>query len=563
LIDETESPSTHRITFSRFYAMSIAGAGGFTTDFLVIGGGIAGLVFAIKASEAGSVTVLTKAASGEANTAYAQGGIASVWSVDDSFESHVDDTLRAGAGLCNRRTVETIVRDGPDAVRELIALGTRFTRIEEGAEDEYDLGREGGHSHRRVLHAQDLTGREIMRALSEAVAARRNIRVLENKIAVNLLVEPARDGAGGGGVSRCWGAYVLDRQSLAIDKLIARATLLATGGAGKVYLYTTNPDIASGDGVAMAYRAGAPVANLEFIQFHPTCLYHPAAKSFLISEALRGEGAILRLPDGTPFMKSYHPDAELAPRDVVARAIDSEMKRLGLDCVYLDISHRPADFVRDRFPNIFRRCLSFGFDLTRGPIPIVPAAHYMCGGVVTDLSARTAIAQLYAAGEVAMTGLHGANRLASNSLLEAAVMGRRAAAAAREDVATAGERRPPAFPDWDPGRAIRGEERVLITQSWDEVRRLMWNYVGIVRSDPRLGRAMRRLRLIKEEVHSYYWEHLIDSDFIELRNLVEVAELVVRSAMARKESRGLHYTIDYPERDDAHWLHDTVIAKNA
>ena len=540
--------------------MSARQSAAFASDYLVIGGGIAGLIFAIKAAETGSVTVLTKAASGEANTAYAQGGIASVWSVDDSFESHIDDTLRAGAGLCNRRAVETIVRDGPEAVRELIALGTRFTRVEEGGEDEYDLGREGGHSHRRVLHAQDLTGREIMRALGEAAAARRNIRVLEDKIAVNLLIEPD---AASGGNPRCWGAYVLDRATGAVDHFVARATLLATGGAGKVYLYTTNPDIASGDGVAMAYRAGAPVANMEFIQFHPTCLYHPAAKSFLISEALRGEGAILRLPDGTPFVKRYHPDAELAPRDVVARAIDSEMKRDGLDYVLLDISHRPGDFVRERFPNIFNRCLSFGFDLTRAPIPVVPAAHYMCGGVMTDLTARTSIAQLYAAGETAMTGLHGANRLASNSLLEAAGMGRRAAMAARDDIADAGERRAPEFPGWDPGRAIRSEERVLITQSWDEIRRLMWNYVGIVRSAARLERAMRRLQLIKQEVRGYYWEHLIDSDLIELRNLVEVAELVVRSAAARKESRGLHYTIDYADRDDAKWLHDTVIAQSA
>jgi L-aspartate oxidase len=542
--------------------MSPAGNGTFESDYLVIGGGIAGLVFAIKAAETGTVTVLTKAASNEANTAYAQGGIASVWSVDDSFESHVEDTLRAGAGLCNRHAVETIVRDGPEAVRELIALGTRFTRVEEGGEDEYDLGREGGHSHRRVLHAQDLTGREIMRALGEAAAAQRNIRVLENRIAVNLLIEPGAGHNGGTG-KRCWGAYVLDRTSGAVDKFVARATLLATGGAGKVYLYTTNPDIASGDGVAMGYRAGAPVGNMEFIQFHPTCLYHPAAKSFLISEALRGEGAILRLPNGTPFMKSYHPDGELAPRDVVARAIDSEMKRHGLDYVLLDISHRPADFVRGRFPHIFKRCLSFGYDLTATPIPVVPAAHYMCGGLVTGLDARTPIAQLYAAGETAMTGLHGANRLASNSLLEAAVMGRRAAASARQDAAAGGERRPPDFARWDPGRAMRSEERVLITQSWDEIRRLMWNYVGIVRSDARLARAARRLELIKQEVYGYYWDHLIDSDLIELRNLVEVAELVVRSAAVRKESRGLHYTIDYPESDDTNWLHDTVIAKGA
>ena len=535
--------------------MTFDGNSGFSSDFLVIGGGIAGLVFAIRASEFGTVTVLAKSDSAEANTAYAQGGIASVWSVDDSFESHIEDTLRAGAGLCRRDAVEAIVRDGPEAVRELISLGTRFTRVEEGGEDEYDLGREGGHSHRRVLHAQDLTGREIMRALGEAARARPNIRILENKLAVNLLIEP--DVA-----PRCWGAYVLDRRTQAIDRFVARATMLATGGSGKVYLYTTNPDIASGDGIAMAYRSGAPIANMEFIQFHPTCLYHPAAKSFLISEALRGEGAILKLPDGTPFMSKYHPDAELAPRDVVARAIDSEMKRRGLDYVLLDISHREAGYIRDRFPNIFKRCLSFGYDLTTGPIPIVPAAHYGCGGVMTDLEGRTAVAQLYAAGEVAMTGLHGANRLASNSLLEAAVMGRRAALAARDEIAGTVQRRPPRFREWDHGRAIRRDERVLITQSWDEIRRLMWNYVGIVRSNKRLSRALRRIELLKDEIHGYYWDHLIDSDLVELRNLVVVAEVVVRSAMSRMESRGLHYTIDYPERDDSKWLHDTVLTRS-
>ncbi|MGO9266466.1 MAG: L-aspartate oxidase [Candidatus Binataceae bacterium] len=525
-----------------------------SSDYLVIGGGIAGLLFALKAAETGSVTVLTKAASDEANTAYAQGGIASVWSIDDSFESHVDDTLRAGAGLCNRGAVEAIVRDGPAVVRELIEFGTRFTRVEEGGEDEYDLGREGGHSHRRVLHAQDLTGREIMRALWEVARSRSNIRVLENHVAIDLLVE--KDGGRKRGA--CWGAYALDKTTMAVRRVLARATLLATGGAGKVYLYTTNPDIASGDGVAMAYRAGAPIANMEFYQFHPTCLYHPAAKSFLISEALRGEGAILRLPDGTPFMKRYHPDAELAPRDVVARAIDSEMKRLGLDSVFLDISHRPAGYIRERFPNIYRRCLVYGFDLTAAPIPVVPAAHYMCGGVMTDLEARSAIPRLYAAGEVAMTGLHGANRLASNSLLEAAVMGRRGAAAAKA-MMRQDRRVPPEFPEWNPGNAIESEQRVLITQSWEEIRRLMWNYVGIVRSDLRLERALRRIRMLDEEIHGYYWDHRIDSDLIELRNLVAVGELIVRSAMVRKESRGLHYTIDYPDTDDAHCLHDTVI----
>jgi len=529
-----------------------------SSDYLVIGGGIAGLIFAIEAAETGTVTVLTKAASSEANTAYAQGGIASVWSVDDSFESHIEDTLRAGAGLCNREAVETIIRGGPEAVRELIRLGTRFTHAEQGHEEEYDLGREGGHSHRRVLHAQDLTGREIMRALGEAVGARRNITVIENQVAVDLLVE-----RGGAGAPACWGAYALDRKTHEVRKFVARATMLASGGAGKVYLYTTNPDIASGDGLAMAYRAGAPIANLEFIQFHPTCLFHPAAKSFLISEALRGEGAILRLPDGTPFMKKYHPDAELAPRDVVARAIDSEMKRHGLDYVCLDLTHREPDFIRSRFPNICARCLSFGIDITRQPIPVVPAAHYMCGGVMTDLDGRTPIAQLYAAGEVAMTGLHGANRLASNSLLEAAVMGRRASAAAARQLREARDRPPPEFPEWDPGRAIRSEERVLITQSWDEIRRLMWNYVGIVRTDRRMERALRRIELLKDEIHSYYWDHLLDSDLIELRNLVTVAELVVRSAASRKESRGLHYNLDYRERDDTHWLHDTVIRRPA
>jgi L-aspartate oxidase len=527
-----------------------------STDFLVIGGGIAGLLFAIKASTIGTVTVLTKAASDEANTAYAQGGIASVWSVDDSFESHVNDTLRAGDGLCNRPAVEAIVRDGPDAIRELIALGTRFTRIDAGGEDEYDLGREGGHSHRRVLHAQDLTGREIMRALGEAAAGCANIRVLENHVAVNLLIENQRDSG-----YACWGAYALNKATMAVRKIVARATMLATGGAGKVYLYTTNPDIASGDGVAMAYRAGAAIANMEFYQFHPTCLYHHAAKSFLISEALRGEGAILRLPDGTAFMQRYHADAELAPRDVVARAIDSEMKRLGLDFVYLDISHRPAAYIRERFPNIYKRCLSFGYDLAAGPIPVVPAAHYMCGGVVTDLCGRTTIPRLYAAGETAMTGLHGANRLASNSLLEAAVLARQAFGAVREALHN-DFRAPPEFPEWDPGRAARSEQRVLITHSWDEIRRLMWNYVGIVRSDRRLDRALRRIQMLNEEIHGYYWDHLLDSDLIELRNLVTVAELVVRCARARKESRGLHYTIDHPEHDDRRWLRDSVIRRD-
>jgi L-aspartate oxidase len=525
-----------------------------TTDFLVIGAGIAGLSFALEAAKFGSVTVLAKAGGGDANTSYAQGGIASVWSVDDSFESHVQDTLQAGAGLCNREAVEAIIRDGPEAVRELIRLGTRFTHIPQGNEDEYDLGREGGHSHRRVLHAQDLTGREIMRALGEAVAVNPAIKVLENHLAIDLLVANR-----GRPQARCWGAYTLDRQTQEIQIFRAGFTLVATGGAGKVYLYTTNPDVASGDGVAMAYRAGAAIGNMEFYQFHPTCLFHPAAKSFLISEALRGEGAALKLPDGERFMPRYHVDAELAPRDIVARAIDAEMKRHGLDCVYLDLSHRGAEFIRERFPNIHAYCLSLGIDITREPIPVVPAAHYMCGGIVTDLAARTSVAGLLAAGEAAMTGLHGANRLASNSLLEAAVMARRAALAVGREVRGAGFPQPPEFPAWDSGPAIRSEERVLVTQSADEIRRLMWNYVGIVRTDRRLERARRRLALLAEEIHEYYWDHLIDADIIELRNLVAVAQLIVRCAIERKESRGLHYNLDHPNADDQNWLHDTIV----
>src|SRR5271155_4932903 len=375
------------------------------SDFLVIGGGIAGLTFALKASEVGSVTVLTKAGSSEANTAYAQGGIASVWSVDDSFESHIDDTIRAGAGLCDRAAVETIVREGPEAVRELIRLGTRFTKVETGGTDdtelEYDLGQEGGHSHRRVLHAQDLTGREIMRALTAAAAARPNIRTLENHVAINLLVETPSAGKPGA----CWGVYALDRNTHEIRKVISRATMLATGGSGKVYLYTTNPDIASGDGVAMAYRAGASVADMEFIQFHPTCLYDPKAKSFLISEAVRGEGAVLRGKDGEAFMKRYHPMADLAPRDIVARAIDAEMKKTGADCVSLDITQKDPEFVKKRFPNIYAKCLEYGYDMTKAPLPVVPAAHYQCGGVVTTVDGDTDIEGLLAAGEVGCTGL--------------------------------------------------------------------------------------------------------------------------------------------------------------
>ncbi len=526
------------------------------SDFLVIGSGLAGLTFALKAAQVGSVTVLTKDRLPESATAYAQGGIASVWSDEDSFEEHSQDTMTAGADLCHRDIVDLVVHDGPERVRELIALGTHFSLRPGGEEPEYDLGREGGHSHRRILHATDATGREIMRALTEAVRRQANISVLERHLSVDLLVDAKFDAA----ISKpsCWGAYALDLEAGVVKRFRARATLLATGGAGKVYLYTSNPDIATGDGVAMAYRAGVPVGNMEFIQFHPTCLFHPQAKSFLISEALRGEGAILRRPDGEAFMKRYHSDAELAPRDVVARAIDNEMKVHGYEHVYLDITHKGADFVRQRFPYIYERCRSYGIDITAQPIPVVPAAHYCCGGAVTDADGATNIRRLFAAGEVAMTGLHGANRLASNSLLEAVVFGHRAAIAACELVRR--ERGAvPLLPQWNPGDAVDSDESVVVTQNWDEIRRLMWNYVGIVRSNRRLARALTRISLLQDEIREYYWNFLVTGDLIELRNIALVAELIIKSAITRKESRGLHYNIDYPRRDDQRWKHDTVL----
>jgi L-aspartate oxidase len=525
------------------------------SDFLVIGSGLAGLTFALKAAQRGSVLVLTKDRMPESATAYAQGGIASVWSSDDSFEEHSQDTMTAGANLCHQDIVDLVVREGPECVRELITLGTQFS-TRPGANGEYDLGREGGHSHRRILHASDATGSEIMRALVEAVRRAPNITVLERHLAVDLLVDAKFDAS----LTQpsCWGAYAFDLTTGAIRRFQARATLLATGGAGKVYLYTSNPDVASGDGVAMAYRAGVPIGNMEFVQFHPTCLYHPQAKSFLITEALRGEGAILRRPDGVAFMKTYHPSAELAPRDIVARAIDHEMKVHGYEHVFLDITHRGADFVRERFPHIYERCLIYGIDITKQPIPVVPAAHYCCGGAVTDADGATNIRRLYIAGEVAMTGLHGANRLASNSLLEALVFGHRASVVARALVHA--DRAPmPELPDWNPGQAVDSDESVVVTQNWDEVRRTMWNYVGIVRSNRRLARAFKRIMLLQEEIRDYYWDFIVTGDLIELRNIALVAELIIRSAISRKESRGLHYNIDYPERDDAHWLHDTVI----
>jgi len=523
------------------------------SDFLVLGSGIAGLTCALECARVGRVVLVTKDRLPESSSQYAQGGIASVWSAEDSFEAHIADTLLAGDGLCHRDAVETVVREGPDRVRDLIALGTNFDVRGDAEDREYDLGQEGGHSRRRILHALDATGHEIIRALSERVRAEPNVVVYENHLAVDLLLDRHTI------PPTCWGTYVLDRTTQQVHRFLGRVTLLCTGGAGKVYLYTSNPDIATGDGVAMAYRAGAPVANMEFFQFHPTCLYHPQAKSFLVTEALRGEGAVLRRPDGQAFMARYDARAELAPRDIVARAIDNEMKVHGFECVYLDISHRDPEFVRHRFPTVHRTCLTFGVDITREPIPVVPAAHYSCGGVVVDLAARTALPRLYACGEVACTGLHGANRLASNSLLEALVFAHRAAldvcAQVRADRAPWPDLRP-----WDPGAAISSDESVVVTQNWDEIRRFMWNYVGIVRSDRRLARARKRIELLQEEIRAYYRDFLVTSDLVELRNIATVAELIVACASARGESRGLHYTIDHPQKDPR-WMQDTVVRR--
>lgn len=516
-------------------------------DFLVLGSGIAGLLSALKLARLGRVILATKKAAAESNTHYAQGGIAAVMGRLDSFESHLRDTIVAGAGLCDEEIVRLTVAEAPARVRELQDLGVRFSKRRAVP----DLGLEAGHSHRRILHAGDITGREIERALLASVRRSPRVRIVENSLAVDLLLDRER---------ACRGAYVMDRTTGRIEPYTAAATVLATGGAGKIYLYTSNPDIATGDGMAMAWRAGARMANMEFVQFHPTCLYHPLAKSFLLSEALRGEGGRLLLQNGTRFMPRYDRRKELAPRDIVARAIDSELKRTGEECVYLDMTHRSRRFLQARFPNIYTKVLSFGIDMAERPIPVVPAAHFFCGGVHTDAAARTSVPRLYAVGETAHTGLHGANRLASNSLLEACVFAHRLAEhlASSQALTAAVSFRPK---PWNPGKAVTSDEAVVVSHNWDEVRRLMWNYVGIVRTDKRLQRALARMRMLNDEISEYYWDFLPTPDIVELRNIADVATLVIRSAMARRESRGLHFTLDHP-RPHTTRLRDTFLSRS-
>jgi L-aspartate oxidase len=520
----------------------------------VLGSGIAGLTFALNVAEKGSVAVITKKNRAESNTNYAQGGIACVTSDEDSFDLHVRDTLEAGASLCHEDVVRGIVEEGPARIRELIELGMSFTERENGGgTHELDLGKEGGHSKRRILHAKDITGREIERALLAALARHPNVAIFENHAAIDLIT---RRKLGFTTENRCVGVYVLNVASGRVEIVAADHVLLATGGCGKVYLYTTNPDIATGDGVAMAYRAGVPVANMEFIQFHPTCLFHPKAKSFLISEAVRGEGGILRNAAGKAFMEEVHPLKSLAPRDIVARAIDKEIKRSGLPCVYLDITHQSREFLQQRFPAIYAKCLECGIDMATEPIPVVPAAHYQCGGVVTTPEGRTSLPGLWAVGEVGCTGLHGANRLASNSLLEALVVAHRAAAAVQAEPAPG---RQDDIPEWKSGPAQDPDELVVIYHNWREIRQLMWDYVGIVRTNKRLQRAASRLRSLSAEVQEYYWNYKMTVDLVELRNLVLIASLIVDCALSRHESRGLHYTLDYPEPDSSRPPHDTIL----
>jgi len=513
-------------------------------DVLIIGSGLAGLTVALKVASEKKVCLVSKRKINDNSSSWAQGGIAAVLTDDDSIEEHIQDTLIAGAGLCDKEVTRQVAAHARETVEWLIAQGVPFTR--EDDDSGYHLTREGGHSHRRIIHAADATGHAVQKTLAEQVLSHPNITVLEDHIAVDLITSRKAGIGAPQDNAECLGAYVLDNKSGKVMTIGSQHTVLATGGTGKVYLYTTNPDVSTGDGVAMAWRVGCRVANMEFIQFHPTCLFHPKAKSFLITEVVRGEGGILKLPDGTRFMQKHDPRGELAPRDVVARAIDFEMKKRGLDCVFLDISHKPADFVISHFPTIYRRCMELGIDITKEPIPVVPAAHYSCGGVMTDHTGRTDLANLYAIGETACTGLHGANRLASNSLLECMVFGQ----AAANDILVQAPKPTVALPYWDESRVTDADEEVIITHNWNELRRFMWNYVGIVRTNKRLTRAMHRIHLLRDEVHEFYSNFRVTNNLIELRNLLQVAELIVRSAMERHESRGLHYSKDYPEMLD-------------
>ena len=535
------------------------------TDFLVIGSGIAGLCFALKVCDLGTVAIITKKDQAESNTNYAQGGIAAVLSSEDTFDLHIRDTIQGGLNLNRREAVETVVREGPERIRELMSWGVSFSKRRGVSENEMlDLGKEGGHSRNRIVHCSDMTGRELEKVLLDRVKECPNIGMYEDHLAIDVITEhhlPGRTPPSGGSI-HCWGAYVLDEETQRVKRFLASWTLLASGGVGQLYSHTTNPSIATGDGLAMAYRAGAEIANLEFMQFHPTSLFEPGKMAFLISEAVRGEGGILKLKDGTPFMKNYDPRADLAPRDVVARAIDHELKKSGDEYVHLDVTHLGHDFLVKRFPNIYGQCLSHGIDAAKVPIPVVPAAHYMCGGVVTDLDGRTAIQGLLACGEVTHTGVHGANRLASNSLLEALVFAHRASQSVREETGGSPpgeEKESPPVPPWSDEGTFDSEEWIVISHDRAEIQLLMTDYVGIVRSDKRLQRARERIHIILREIDEFYRRSPVRAALIELRNLATVAELVIRCAQMRKESRGLHYTIDYPERDDEHWLKDTII----